>query len=342
MVATITTLAGKNSRHKPHRALRMAAVLSLVSLVLLGGCAGGSPYGYAPQFADASLGAAPISTPSASSIDPRAVGRDPIRTAARLAPVAAPVPRAAQATRKRPALPLASASGTREMVALMPEVDDAQEFAAPPSPLTIDNSESVALAPDSEPAPYTFDIVDDMVGDIVGDIEAGRARPLDDPIFRDPGPLASVVVSASGVQVMAAAPAQGVLPNEQDASVAELGNDETLIATLLFANGSPGVGGRERDILREVARIQKEDGRTLTLVGHASGRTRSMDPTAQKEVNMRISRQRGESVARVLREFGVAETALRVIPMADNQPLFSEDLPSGEAGNRRVEVYLGY
>lgn len=183
----------------------------------------------------------------------------------------------------------------------MADLDDAQEYGAdvPPAQVSVDEGELEMIGLDAGPAPYTFDI------------HGGRTRPLDHPMFRDSGSLATVV-------------------------------DGALIATLLFADGSTDVEDRERDILREVARIQKERGRPLTLIGHASRRTRSMNPAAHKEANLRISRERAEAVARVLREFDVAKSALRVTPMADNQPLFSEVMPSGEAGNRRVEVYLGY
>lgn len=125
-------------------------------------------------------------------------------------------------------------------------------------------------------------------------------------------------------------------------SVPQHTENGALIATLLFADGSVDVHDRECEILRNVARIQMERGRPLTLIGHASRRTRSMDPAAHKEANLRISRERAEAVARVLADFGVAKSVLRVTPMADNEPLFSEVMPSGEAGNRRVEVYLGY
>jgi outer membrane protein OmpA-like peptidoglycan-associated protein len=47
------------------------------------------------------------------------------------------------------------------------------------------------------------------------------------------------------------------------------------------------------------------------------------------------------AVADQLMQYGVPRDAIQVIAAGDAQPLYSETAPSGEAGNRRADVYLG-
>ncbi|MCK5444162.1 MAG: OmpA family protein, partial [Rhodospirillaceae bacterium] len=56
--------------------------------------------------------------------------------------------------------------------------------------------------------------------------------------------------------------------------------------------------------------------------------------------NFQISLGRANSVAAGLRSRGVAEDNVRVHAVSDTVPLYFEVMPSGEAGNRRVEIYL--
>lgn len=113
-----------------------------------------------------------------------------------------------------------------------------------------------------------------------------------------------------------------------------------MIATVLFDDGAVEFGEAERQILREVARIQQIDNRKVTLVGHASGRTRADNALTQRRTNMRISRLRAEAAGRALASFGVPRSRMNITPMGDTRPLYAEVMPAGEAGNRRVEVYL--
>jgi outer membrane protein OmpA-like peptidoglycan-associated protein len=39
-------------------------------------------------------------------------------------------------------------------------------------------------------------------------------------------------------------------------------------------------------------------------------------------------------------EYGVPQAAIQTVAAGDSQPLYSEAMPSGEAANRRAEVYL--
>jgi outer membrane protein OmpA-like peptidoglycan-associated protein len=59
-----------------------------------------------------------------------------------------------------------------------------------------------------------------------------------------------------------------------------------------------------------------------------------------QEANQRISEARANAVAQELMKLGVPLGAIRASAAGDSQPLYTEVAPTGEAGNRRVEVYL--
>jgi outer membrane protein OmpA-like peptidoglycan-associated protein len=191
-------------------------------------------------------------------------------------------------------------------------------------------------------------------------------RPLDDPMFVAAGePYATVVVSTRGVEVIAdtrgaeeapylSLPADpGAWRGQAEAAAAEAADfaaqpaqasaaQGKLIATLLFDDGAVSVGSKERDILRQVARIREQNGREVTLVGHASVGTLAADRPAHERANLKISRRRAEVVAETLADYGVPRSRIRLVAKGDTQPLYAELTPAGEAGNRRVEVYLDY
>jgi len=115
---------------------------------------------------------------------------------------------------------------------------------------------------------------------------------------------------------------------------------ETLLATIQFGHGSANLSERERRLLRQVVEMQRQNGGVLQVVGHASSRTADMDMDRHMTVNYVTSVQRAEAVARELRRLGAPAGAVLVVAQSDNQPIYREVMPSGEAGNRRAEVYL--
>lgn len=110
-----------------------------------------------------------------------------------------------------------------------------------------------------------------------------------------------------------------------------------------FANGSSRIAARERAKVAEVARRYKADGAgAVRIVGHASSRTLNLPIDRHKLVNLWISMDRAEAVARELVRRGVAPDAIVVEARADNEPRFFESMPAAEASNRRAEVYLEF
>lgn len=114
----------------------------------------------------------------------------------------------------------------------------------------------------------------------------------------------------------------------------------TRVATIGFPNGSAKINGEGSRALREVARMARRSGATLRVVGHASSRTRDMDPVRHRIVNFSMSVDRANAVARALIGYGVRPDAIFVGAVSDAEPLYYEVMPAGEAGNRRTEVFL--
>jgi flagellar motor protein MotB len=120
------------------------------------------------------------------------------------------------------------------------------------------------------------------------------------------------------------------------------GSGSVKVATILFDDGSTSLGYQERGILQQVADLYQRRGGTVRVIGHASSRTRNMDPDRHRKVNYGISVERASEVARELAKLGVPSEMIVVSAMADEEPVYREVMPSGEAGNRRAEIYIDY
>lgn len=113
-----------------------------------------------------------------------------------------------------------------------------------------------------------------------------------------------------------------------------------LAAVIQFARDSDALDSRDRSILEDVARLQRERGTNLLVVGHASARTAQMTRERQLELHYDISQRRADAVARALRDAGVAPGVLFAQAMGADAQLYQESMPSGEVANQRVEIYL--
>ncbi|RKQ73030.1 outer membrane protein OmpA-like peptidoglycan-associated protein [Oceanibaculum indicum] len=115
-----------------------------------------------------------------------------------------------------------------------------------------------------------------------------------------------------------------------------------LAATILFGHGSTTLDPSESDSLRKVAAEHRKTGGTLRIVGHASSRTTDMRPLQHQLANFQVSVSRAEAVAQELRRLGVPAKSMEVVGVGDSQPIYYEVMPAGEAGNRRVEIFVDY
>ena len=113
-----------------------------------------------------------------------------------------------------------------------------------------------------------------------------------------------------------------------------------LLGVIYFNHNSTALSQNDLQVLRQVVALQQQQGGVLRVVGHASQRTAQLDPSAHEATNLRLSERRAESVARALRGFGVSSDAVIPEGRGDSEQLFHEFMPTGEAGNRRVEIFL--
>lgn len=112
------------------------------------------------------------------------------------------------------------------------------------------------------------------------------------------------------------------------------------VGLVYFRDGSARLSSDDRKVLKQIAEMQRTYGGVVRVVGHASMRTGSMDLARHQQANQRISEARAEAVARQLTRYGVPAAAIQIVAAGDSQPVYAEMMPTGEAANRRAEVYL--
>jgi outer membrane protein OmpA-like peptidoglycan-associated protein len=151
------------------------------------------------------------------------------------------------------------------------------------------------------------------------------------PAVAAPAPGGAVVVDRSALDGLGGLPGAGV-------SSGAVGGEQ--VATIQFAQSSARLDDRDRAILRQVAAIQRQSGGSIVVVGHASSRTQQLDKVEHEIANLNVSMARANAVAAALIDSGVARELVSVEAVSDGQPLYAESMPTGEAGNRRAEVFL--
>ena len=111
------------------------------------------------------------------------------------------------------------------------------------------------------------------------------------------------------------------------------------IGLIYFDHASSSLDREAKSVLRNVAQIAQSGG-TVRIIGHASMRTQTTDLTEHKLVNFDVSVARAGAVANELIRLGVSPDKVQIASASDELPVFYEFMPTGEAGNRRTEIYL--
>ena len=179
--------------------------------------------------------------------------------------------------------------------------------------------------------------------------DAAQSSPANALVPGAGHPFETVVVSSEGVQVggrtqtvdirpaPASPPVGGVVAAVPDVAT---GAASVKLATILFSDGSARLNQRDHEIVRDVVRLHRQRGGRVRVIGHASSRTRTMDPIRHKMVNFKLSADRAQVVSDALVRAGLGRHEVATQGVSDNQPLYYEVMPSGEAGNRRAEIYI--
>ncbi|CCQ73662.1 OmpA family protein [Magnetospira sp. QH-2] len=157
----------------------------------------------------------------------------------------------------------------------------------------------------------------------------------------DPTAAGPVVISGSGLQMPVTAlpmDRRGTLTGADRRNI--MPGNALRVATIQFQDGSSQLSAHDRTILRQVVALHRERGGVVRVVGHASSRTRDMDPVKHKMVNLSMSTARAERVAKALVSYGAPSSQVQTAGVSDHEPRFYEVMPAGEAGNRRTEIYF--
>jgi outer membrane protein OmpA-like peptidoglycan-associated protein len=164
--------------------------------------------------------------------------------------------------------------------------------------------------------------------------------------------LSTIVISSQGVTInktrdQSAQTSKIAIPSNSPSDLSRLNLDrsktqgnEVKVATIFYDNGSYRLKANDRKIINDVVRFQQKEGGQFRIVGHASSRTRNLTPIKHKMVNFKISIDRADEIATALIKLGVHKKNIQIAAVSDTQPAYYEFMLSGEAGNRRTEIYL--
>ena len=94
--------------------------------------------------------------------------------------------------------------------------------------------------------------------------------------------------------------------------------------------------------MRKVAKMQRDSGRIISIIGHASHGPLGSSQLKRGLLNFKLSLDRANSVAETLIRFGVARGDVNVEARGDGELLYAETTAAGAAGNRRTEIFFEY
>lgn len=166
-------------------------------------------------------------------------------------------------------------------------------------------------------------------------VPAGAVPPLPRTFASSPSPGAP---PQTGTRTVPSSPALAAIAPPPTPAVPS-GQSE-LAGVVYFPHGSATLDSSDWGVLRDIVALHRQRGGVIRLVGHASARTGNADPVAHRVANLEMSQKRAGSVASALVRLGVARANVLAEARADSQPVYHEFMPSGEAGNRRVEIFL--
>jgi len=191
----------------------------------------------------------------------------------------------------------------------------------------------------SEPRPQTAPEDREKV---MAEMAEDRARATFTAPANEPAPLETAAAPRDPFASSLIISGDSVTTSEQHAGLPlqTAAGPGQLAAIIFFGHGSSDLGARDRGILRDLATLQQQRGGSLRVVGHASSRTRNATADEHQIANFDMSLIRANAVLEELLRLGVSAEAVRAEALGDAEPVYHEFMPSGEAGNRRVEIFL--
>lgn len=119
-------------------------------------------------------------------------------------------------------------------------------------------------------------------------------------------------------------------------------NSENLepILTINFAHDSKNLSYNDKLKLKKLVEEYGSKLGTVIVIGHASSRTRDMNVVNHQLVNFKISVDRAQSVANELIDLSISPLLIKIEARGSSEPKYFESMPSGEAANRRTEIFI--
>ncbi|HEY8017392.1 MAG TPA: OmpA family protein [Dongiaceae bacterium] len=300
--------------------------------------------------------------PAAGSVPPPAPATPPTGTETAAAPTApattAPAAPAPATTATTSTTPSASttipAPGTVEQTSLPPPPTAGTQTAATTAPATVPYG-----TPMPATAPATVPYGTPMPAPAAAAAEPHYASPYYPiPVAGAPAPYTPAPVPGQTQLASAEVPPAAGAPVIQDqaklaailgagaatlpgqAAAQAAAAQQPPIAVIFFRAGSSGLSNRDYSVLHDVVLLQQQQGGNLRVVGHASERTETTDYATHQAINENLSLKRASAVGGALLQMGAPGSAVAISAVGGQGPIFYEFMPTGEAGNRRVEIFL--
>ncbi len=164
---------------------------------------------------------------------------------------------------------------------------------------------------------------------------AASIAPAPAPVLPSPARAKTEIAKPAPRAQSAAKPAVTAPPPAQPRA-------SELAGIIYFAHGSDALNANDRDVLRDIVALSQERNARIRVIGHASARTGTVDAVAHRIANLEASQRRAEAVTAALVAMGARRDSIRTEARADSLPVYHEFMPTGEAGNRRAEIFLEY
>jgi outer membrane protein OmpA-like peptidoglycan-associated protein len=114
------------------------------------------------------------------------------------------------------------------------------------------------------------------------------------------------------------------------------------VAVIQFGRNSAGLSADDVEVLARVAQIQRRNGGTVRVLGHALKDAVGSSPAEIKNGNLNLSIKRAEAVAKFLIRNGVPSNAIVMEGVSDEEPVYETRTARGIAANRRAEVFIDF
>jgi outer membrane protein OmpA-like peptidoglycan-associated protein len=302
--------------------------------------------------ANPSTSGAPAQAPATAAAP--AAGAAPPTPAAPAAGAAPPPP--APAAQTPPAPPPASTPGRKSYMAGEETAPPPQGAAPPAGPPPAPANAVTPPAPGSselnrvyeaklkESAPTVTTAVAGPTGTVPG-ASTAKGAVAEPPDGEEAVPASRKAKGAKPAsKSKAAAPEQMAAfePAPLEAAPMPVRGLSSQVGTVYFGDGSADILDGEQQKFDNIVAFYKEHGGKIHVVGYASSRTGDMDPVRHQMANFAVSAKRADTVARELIKRGVKSTDINTTALSDAEPIYYEVMPAGEAGNRRVEIFIDY